>query len=164
MSLYNMIMGVNPCTFFILPMLGRHAEEYPRFRDCHLSSEDHPEYDDHIHVYTRMGGGNRGCWNEDNDGSPCKCTGCTMENLTKEDENFVTSFDDSYDSTYATYVFKVPEKWKSDFDKIKEGNIGSISKEYKEELYKVYPKAKDKFDKMFNIYKDYGQRKNTKNN
>ncbi len=34
MSLYNMINGVNPATFFILPMLGKHPDEYPRFRDC----------------------------------------------------------------------------------------------------------------------------------
>ena len=26
--------GVNPATFFILPMLGKHPDEFPRFRDC----------------------------------------------------------------------------------------------------------------------------------
>jgi hypothetical protein len=35
MSLYNMMNGANPATFFILPMLGeKHPEQYPRFRDC----------------------------------------------------------------------------------------------------------------------------------
>lgn len=36
MSLYNMLNGVNPCTFLILPMLGKHPDEYPRFRDCFI--------------------------------------------------------------------------------------------------------------------------------
>lgn len=34
MSLYNMVNGMNQATFFVLPMLGRHPDEYPRFRDC----------------------------------------------------------------------------------------------------------------------------------
>ena len=159
MSLYNMIMGVNPCTFFILPMLGRHADEYPRFRDCRINDEDRPEYDDHIHVYTRMGGGNRGCWEEVKNRQHCQCPGCRLERLTKEDEHFVATFDDSFDSTYATYVFKVPEKWELDFKKIKNGNIGGVSKAYREELYKIYPKAKDKFDNMFQKYKSNGPTK-----
>lgn len=29
-----MINGVNQATFYILPMLGKHPDEYPRFRDC----------------------------------------------------------------------------------------------------------------------------------
>jgi len=45
--------GVNPCVFFILPMLGKHPEEYPRFRDCFVVDEEHPEYDNCIHIYTR---------------------------------------------------------------------------------------------------------------
>ena len=57
MSVYNMMFGVNQtCVFFILPMLGRHPDKYPRFRDCFLSDEEHPEYDNYIHVYPRVGG------------------------------------------------------------------------------------------------------------
>lgn len=52
MSLYNMINGVNPATFIILPMLGKHPDEYPRFRDCFIK-------DGMIEVYTRVGGNNR---------------------------------------------------------------------------------------------------------
>ena len=40
MSLYNMLHGVNPSTFFILPMLGeKHPDEYPRFRDCFIGDD-----------------------------------------------------------------------------------------------------------------------------
>lgn len=60
MSLYNMIHGMNPIAFFVLPMLGdKHPDEWPRFRDVFLKDEEHPEYDMFIHVYTRVGGGNR---------------------------------------------------------------------------------------------------------
>ena len=55
MSLYNMINGFNPACVFILPLLGRHDKEYPRFRDCFLTD------DGNIAVYTRVGGGNRNC-------------------------------------------------------------------------------------------------------
>jgi hypothetical protein len=130
-----MINGVNPCTFFILPMLGKHPEEYPRFRNCFLADEDHPEYNDHIHVYTRVGGGNRG--------------GCYGEEELYKHPNFVATYDDSFDSTYGTYVFSVPEQWKEDFEKVKSGNIRGISEDYKAEIYRVFPKLKENLDKTF---------------
>jgi hypothetical protein len=130
-----MLNGVNAATFFILPMLGKHPDEYPRFRDCFLKDDEHPEYDGHIHVYTRVGGGNRRCdFGEDElEGHP----------------DFVATFDDSFDSTYGTYVFKVPEKWKDDYLKITGGKLSEISQEYREEIYRVFPKLKTKFDEIF---------------
>jgi hypothetical protein len=135
MSFYNMIHGVNPATFFVLPMLGRHAEEYPRFRDCFLGDDDHPEYNDHIHVYTRVGGGNRGA-------------GFGEEEIMKH-PNFVTTYDDSFDSTYGTYVFSVPEEWRADFELIKEGRLKEISMEYQDQVRKIYPKLQDKLDQIW---------------
>ena len=98
MSFYNMVNGFNSACFFFMPMLGRKQSEYPRFRDCFITE------DNNIAIYTRVGGGNRGC-------------GYGEEELYK-DKNFLTTFDDEYDSTYATYVFKVPTKWRKDFDKL----------------------------------------------
>lgn len=134
MSFYNMINGANPATFFILPMLGeKHPEEYPRFRDCFVNDEKGaPE----IHVYTRVGGGNRR-------------EGYGEEELYKH-PNFLSTFDDDFDSTYATYTFSVPPEWKNDFDLIASGNIKEISPEYKDRLYKVFPKLKETFDSLFN--------------
>ena len=85
-----MLMGFNPACILIMPMLGRKQEEYPRFRDCFVTEENN------IAIYTRVGGGNRDC-------------GYGEEEL-YEDENFLTTYDDDYDSTYATHEFKVPEK------------------------------------------------------
>jgi len=130
MSLYNLVNGVTPATFFILPMLGKHPDEYPRFRDCFTSDELHPEYDGKIHVYTRVGGGNRNC-------------GYGEEELYKQ-SGFITTFDDSFDSTFATYVFEVPEKWKPDFDLYHQGKVAGFSKEYQAEIFRVYPKLEEK--------------------
>lgn len=129
MSLYNMINGVNPATFFILPMLGeKHPDNYPRFRDCFVDNNE-------IHVYTRVGGGNRNCE--------------FGEEELQQHPNYLRDFDDEYDSTYATYVFSIPDEFKNDFDLITSGKIKEISEVYKERLYKVYPKLKDTFDKIF---------------
>lgn len=136
MSLYNMVNGVTSAVFFVLPMLGKHPDEYPRFRDCFIKDPDHPEYDDHIHVFTRTGGGNRDEYEAEN------------EELT-DMPGYVANFDDVFDCTYASWIFKVPERWKSDFEKIKEGRYGEVSDEYKAEIKRVYPKLVEKLDEYF---------------
>ena len=131
MSLYNMINGYNPECVIFLPMLGRESKEYPRFRDCFLTK------DNNIAVYTRVGGGNRNC-------------GFGEEKL-YEDENFVKTYDDNYDDTYATYEFKVPDKWQDDFEKIVSGRAAEVSDEYISEVKKMYPKLSQEgvIDKLF---------------
>ena len=131
MSFYNMANGFNPACVFIMPMLGRKQDEWPRFRDCFVSQ------DGNIEIYTRVGGANRGC-------------GFGEEELYK-DPNFITSYDDDFDNTYATYVFSVPEKWKEDFDKIVDGKIRETSLEYQNYLRQFFPMLEEKgiFDKIF---------------
>ncbi len=144
MSLYNMVNGMNPATFFILPMLGKHPDEYPRFRDCFVGSvalrvvgsEDTPEYNNCIMVYTRVGGDNRESYVDE------------VAEM-QSDPNFVGDFDDDFDCTYATYVFNVPEKWKPDFDLIMVGKFAEVSEEYKSHLKTIFPKLVDTFDKIF---------------
>lgn len=118
MSLYNMINGFNPACVIIMPMLGRTQDEYPRFRDCFVD-------DGKIAIYTRVGGNNRGC-------------GFGEEELYK-DPNFVETYDDEFDNTYATYLFNVPKKWKADFDKIMDGKFGDVSDEYYQHVTEFYP-------------------------
>lgn len=135
MSLYNNLLGFSPCCIMILPMLGKHPNEYPRFRDCYLFDENHPQYDGHIHVFTRVGGSNRGC-------------GYGEEEL-KKHENYVTSIDDSFDPTYASYIFSVPDKWKADFEKIMSDQLDQVSNEYQEQVCKVYPKLAEEIKNIF---------------
>ena len=130
MSLYNMINGFDPAVVFILPLLGRRVSEYPRFRDCFVD-------DDKIAIYTRVGGNNRNC-------------GFGEEAL-YEDPDFVRTYDDDFDNTYGTYLFNVPEKWKSDFDKILEGDLKGTSDEYKQYIKEFWPTLADKIDELFKI-------------
>lgn len=150
MSLYNMINGANPATFFILPMLGeKHPESYPRFRDCFVGELSNSDEGDQfgipkkktdeqkvISVYTRVGGGNREDYQD------------RIDELRKH-PNYIKDYDDDFDSTFATFVFSVPDEWKSDFDKLLGGEATEISEAYKNRLYAVFPKLKEKFDEMF---------------
>lgn len=141
MSFYNMIFGVNGATFFILPMLGKRPDGYPRFRDCFTGDENHREYDDYIHVYTRTGGGNREMYESEN-------------NEIRDMEGFVIDYDDDFDSTFASWVFLIPERWRSDYEKIKAGSIENVSEEYQAELRRIYPELNQKWDELFCIKKD----------
>lgn len=60
-----------------------------------------------ILVHTRNGGGNRECWEVDPD-DDCGCSGCSMDQMAAH-ELHVADWDDSFDSTYADIVFRVPE-------------------------------------------------------
>lgn len=132
MSFYNIVQGYNASCFYFLPMLGRKDYEYPRFRDCFLSDDGQ-----RIVIYTRVGGGNRN-------------SGFHEEELYK-DPNFVTTYDDAFDSTYGSYEFNVPDKWRSDFEKIKRVDLESVSDEYVNYVKKFYPElaAKGKVDRWF---------------
>jgi hypothetical protein len=127
-----MINGFNPACVLIMPMLGRKQDEWPRFRDCFVTE------DNNIAIYTRVGGGNRNA-------------GYNEEKL-YEDPLFIKTYDDEYDTTYATYEFKVPEKWKADFDLILEGKVTEISEEYKTYLKEFFPTLTENgfFDRLFN--------------
>ena len=99
------------------------GREHDAFVSCTFSPDEH-------HFLINVGGGNRGC-------------DFGEEKLYKHPE-YVTTFDDSFDSTYGTYVFKVPKKWKADFKKITSGKIKEISPEYQKQIHKIYPKLKEK--------------------
>ena len=129
MSLYNVINGFNSAVLIILPMLGKNPREYPRFRDCFVIDEKYPKYDNHIHIFTRIGGNNRIHYRAE------------IKEM-EENPNYITNYDDLFDSTYATWIFSIPEKWKPDFDLILKGEIPKISDEYKDELHRVYPLLK----------------------
>lgn len=121
-----MLNGVNPSTFLILPMLGKHPDEYPRFRDCFIEEGQ-------IVVLTRVGGNNR---NSD-----------LGEDKLYSHPNFVTTYDDDYDSTYGYYVFSVPDEWKDDFEKLLKGE--KPSEKYIEQMCKIFPKLEDNFKKLW---------------
>ena len=131
MSVYSMMKEMqgkpafNPSTFYILPMLGKHPDEYPRFRDCYLD-----ESGDYIQVLTRTGGGNREGFLEEN------------KEIT-EMPTYISDEDCDWDSTYAEWTFSVPEEWKEDFLVITGRKEGHVSEAYLKQAAKVYPKIAD---------------------
>ena len=120
MSLYNLIHGENPLAAILLGLLGLSRDNVPRYRDCYWTGNE-------IAVHTRTGGGNREGYQEAND------------ELTKL-PTYVRDEDDDFDSTYATFYFKMPEqfawvlshlaaedatpaqRWQTFFDKLKNGD------------------------------------------
>lgn len=134
MSLYNMINWVNPLTFFLVPVLGFHPEEIPRYRDCFMNDEDRPEYKWKIHIYTRVWWNNRESYD--------------MSILT-EHEEYVYSYDDPFDSTYWTYVSNIPKKFEGDVNKVLRGEMRETSKEYQELIINTFPKIREKITKVF---------------
>lgn len=156
MSLYNMMNGYTQSVFFILPMLGKHPNEYPRFRDCYAIVPNKPEYDHHIFVYTRTGGGNRDFYT---DIDTCKLNYPEDFNGDEPPEgpwntvmtdhpNYVTDYDDEFDRTYAYWVFSVPEQWEDDYNKVISGDK-SLSDAYVKEMCRVFPKLEDQLVDMF---------------
>jgi len=89
-SLYNALFGENPFSGILLGLLGLSKEDFYRYRDCYLVADDEGEQ---IAVHTRGGGNNR----EDND------TDVSDHSCYLYDE------DDSFDCTYCTYYFSIPD-------------------------------------------------------
>lgn len=140
-------------TFFIAPMLGGHPEEiFPRFRDCYLQERGYEEFEglpinapkddakeEGIYIYTRVGGGNRESYEDE------------IQQLQAHPE-YIRDFDDDYDCTFATFVFKVPAKWQKDFELLKAGNLKETSKEYQNMILETFlkiPKIKEKLKEAF---------------
>lgn len=89
MSLYNALFGKNEHSNFLLTVLDLSEADFCRFRDCYVS-------DNFIVVYTRLGGGNRDYYEN------------VYEKMKKHPQ-FVRDEDDSFDCTYSSFFFKIPE-------------------------------------------------------
>lgn len=120
MSLYHQVRGVNLATFLVLPALGKHAEMYPRFRDCFVRKN-------RIVILTRTGGGNREDYVKENQ-------------EIKDMPGFICDADDDFDSTFAYWEFAIPKEWEKDITLILNGKLNEISQAFKDKIKEVYPK------------------------
>lgn len=87
-----MIFGVNHHSSELLEMLDLTTGDVGRFRDVHLNKDGTK-----IKVLTRNGGGNREEYED------------VFDELSVH-PNYIEDYDDSFDCTYATIVFSVPEQ------------------------------------------------------
>jgi hypothetical protein len=134
-----MINGMNADLALVIScILGfRIDEEIPRFRDVFLKADDCPIDDYDFIIYTRMGGGNYECW-EDNEEN-CDCP---YHKLLKIEESpwYVAGYDDDFDCTYRSLVCKFTPEQKKIFNDVKENGFAVIEKQAKElfpSLFKV---------------------------
>ena len=98
-GLYNVAMGWNQLAPVCLKMLNLEHTEVGRFRDAHLRETD--KEGAVIVVVTRTGGGNREAYEENN-------------RRLQEHPEYLHDADDTYDNTYAEFVFKVPTQYAED--------------------------------------------------
>jgi hypothetical protein len=127
MSLYNMIFGQNPLSDVLLSILDLDRSKVGRFRDVHLHKpEDGGPIQ--IAIYTRNGGGNRECWNDDKvkaDSEQCDCCGCFMSYRVQKIAGYVRDEDDDFDRTYATIYFRCPERFVGMLEKLVDEKAGA---------------------------------------
>lgn len=97
MNMYHMVFGTSGYARaeVLLPILGFESfAKVGRFRDCWIERRGNDELA--IAIYTRNGGGNRDSYADQIH---------TMRN----NPNYLSDKDDSFDSTYATFYFKLPD-------------------------------------------------------
>lgn len=96
MSFYNMLLGMQPTAGVALAMLDVDPSDIPRFRDAYVTIENDSLI---IVLLTRTGGGNRESYEEGN-------------NYLTTLPGYLYDEDDVFDSTYANFVFEVPEEYR----------------------------------------------------
>ena len=114
MSMFGMVFGDPSASYadHLLAAVGLTKGGVGRFRSVWLEMcDDKPV----IAVYTRNGGGNREHYNWDSDkpnsaGDSCFCTGCTITHHLPKNKYYIGDEDDSFDCTYATVRFRLPDE------------------------------------------------------
>jgi len=132
MNLYHVMNRVSAAALYFLPMLGRHPDEFPRFRDCFVLASDLPASENRICVYTRTGGNNRLDYVNE-------IQAVQGMDWYEHDE------DDGFDNTYMTFYFRVPPQYQKDFDTLLgSGELYRASPAYRTQIERVYPNLVDK--------------------
>lgn len=122
-----MLHGVNPFSPLLIALAGVRMEEIPRFRDTYLFEVSPGEHG--VAIHTRTGGGNRKCYCDEYGGWHREqghaealayreqhghfpdCYPWMNAGLVKK-PTYLRDEDDDFDSTYATFFFCVPEKFR----------------------------------------------------
>ena len=124
-GLYNIINnGTEPTSAIVMMILNEEKlPRVPRFRDAWIEKEGDVYF---LVVFTRTGGGNRECYC-DTDEHEDDCYPHMNEQLEKH-PLYIKDSDDDFDSTYAHFYFKVPEKYKEVIKELhdKSGNPKSL--------------------------------------
>lgn len=111
MSLYNMVAGYHPHAGLVLHLLGKEPGDFARFRDAWVERDEQGA--PRLAIYTRLGGGNR---------DDCEDT---IDSIT-EHPLYLHDADDSFDCTYATFYFRVPDEHLQEVDDALPKDVGPV--------------------------------------
>ena len=121
MSMYNLMFGKNPRASLLLAVVGLREVDVERFRDVHVDNDGRE-----IAVYTRTGGGNRTDY---------------PQLLLLSNPLFVRTEDDEFDSTYATFFFRVPDGMDADVRALEDVLEHGIRQEFARHLARTLKRA-----------------------
>lgn len=135
--MYATLFGGNPQAKVILKMLSLTPTDIGRFRDAFVSEGK-------ILIYARLGGGNRDEYKE------------VIAKL-QEHPCYLSDKDDNFDSTYASFYFSFPDKYKEILGAMEEGPIDT-DKRWKDKLEEISNKSpqelKDKYPEITQVVED----------
>ena len=123
--------GLNKSTVYLLPMLGTYESDFKGnsysnlFQNCFIGDRTLPENDEinqnKILLRYRFSG---------------KLEYRHLERMLTRHIEYVTNYE--VDRLHTMYVFNVPLKWESDYNKFKEWKPSQFSQEYKDHMLKFY--------------------------
>ena len=132
MSLYNMLFGRNSQSELLLAVIGFKEVDVERLRDVFTEDDGRT-----IAVYTRTGGGNRSDYPQ---------TALYRSPL------FASTVDDDYDTTYATFRFRVPDEFVSDVNGLADLLTHGLRAEFAQHVAKTLRREPTDADKESAAY------------
>jgi hypothetical protein len=113
-GLYGQFFGMNQYAIAILEALGLKPDDFFRFRDACVAQGE-------IAVYTRLGGGNRRDYT-------------AVFEAMRHHPNYMRDEDDTFDSTYCTFYFSLPDQYRNILSKFDIGEKWDPSRRWKEKV------------------------------
>ncbi|MGB8520824.1 MAG: hypothetical protein WCD38_11745 [Candidatus Tumulicola sp.] len=104
--MYNAVFGQNMNAAEILKSLGLTESDFYRYRDTFVND------DGKIAVYTRGGGDNHNCWNDERCSGDTHGANCVvpMQEKIRNHPLYHHEADDDFDRTYCTVYFRAPSE------------------------------------------------------
>lgn len=124
-NLYNMLFGRNSLTPLLLATVELAETDIERFRNVAIEGNE-------IIVFTRTGGGNR----ED-----------YPQKIITSSPYYVDDYDDEFDSTYASFIMRIPEEFVEDANNISRFFEVGMRKEFVHHLSKTLFREPTELDK-----------------
>lgn len=136
MSLYNIIAGRNDALVIAFSVIlnMRIDQEFPRFRDIFLQADDCKIKDYDAIIYTRMGGLNFECW--DDNKPDCTCAACKLKKMIETYPWIIGHYDDELDETYKNLVIKLTPEQKEILETIQAEGL----EPFREQVEKLFPR------------------------